>query len=254
MKFLENTSEAIDVLYMNAKVMDDLVKEWVGQSFHITRGNRDISVDFDVLSSLFNLFNYQTIKFYHEPGNSTITLIDFARPVLTDTNTELYEIQLAEYTKLFSYFLFRWVMDKDLVEDKHLNIVYNHPDWNQRHLYYELSSSDINYSEIRAIYTRNNDIDYQRFRRILSQIDFEYIPNDLIHNIDIIHESLSVLSNKDIYVILDEKSIHSAVKTFTLGWQIYNFNAPLLLVYKDHLTYGVLVPVIFFKIRYSESV
>lgn len=254
MRYLKDNSEAIDILYTNALMMDSLVREWVGQSFHITKGNKDISVEFDVLSFLSTIFNYQVIKRYHEPGSSGITLVDFAYPVLNDAHTELYEVQIAQYTKLFSFFLFRWILDKDLVEDSHLNIVYNNSDWNQRHLYYELSSSDINYPEIRATYMRNNDIDYQRFRRDLSQIDFEYIPDDLIHNIDILYESLSVLSSKNIYVILDEKSIHKAIKTFTLGWQIYNFNAPLLFVYRNNVTYGVLTPVIFFDLKYSESV
>lgn len=254
MRYLKDNSEAINILYTNAQILDSLVREWVGQSFHITKGNKDISIEFDVLSFIPTIFNFPSIKSYHDPGSCKITLLDYVRPFLSDTNPELYELQLAQYTKLYSFFLFRWILDKDLVEDHHLNVVYNNPDWNQRHLYYELSSSDINYPEIRATYMRNNDIDYQRFRRGLSQIDFEYIPDDLIHNIDILYESLSLLSSKNIYVILDEKSIHKAIKTFSLSWQIYNFNAPLLFVYREDLTYGVLTPVIFFDLKYSESV
>lgn len=250
MRYLKDNSEVINILSTNAQIMDSLVREWVGQSFHITKGNKDISVEFDVLSFIPTIFNFPSIKSFHDPGSYSITLLDYARPFLSDINTELYELQLAQHTKLFSSFLFRWILDKDLVEDHYLNVAYNNPDWNQRQLYYELSSSDINYPEIRATYMRNNDIDYQKFRRGLSQIDFEYIPDDLIHNIDILYESLSVLSSKNIYVILDVKSIHKANKTFILSWQIYNFNAPLLFVY----TYGVLTPVICFDLKYSESV
>jgi len=254
MKLLKNTPEAIDVLYKNARLMSVLVKDWVGNPLDIKKRNDLITVDFQVLSFISTIFNFPHIKIYHDPGYSSVMLVDSVGPVITDTDTELSELRIAAHTKIEFSFLFRWILDSELLTEEQLQVAYNHPDWGQKNLYYVLSSSDLNYSKIRSFYLKHNDIDYQRFRKELDQIDFKYIFEELIYNIDAIYESVSLLNNNHVYVILDQASIDESYKSFKLSWLIYNFNTPLLFTYGHNLIYGVMKPFIIFKLKYSESV